>query len=219
MTFTSNKLRGEIRLTAGWISPPILRQATLEGCARLDLGPIHWPRVSGSALDFCHVGRLAEGSLQVKSIQVKSIQVERRMRLDEDQAQTRLVAHDHGVLCTMHPDRGVDAVPVVYAIDEEGFVGIPVDRVKPKASTRLQRQRNLETDPRATLLIEHWDADDWSRLWWVQVELRAVDDPTTARKDGLATRLAQRYPQYESQPFADILVLGIAGVTGWAAAS
>src|SRR5256885_5647014 len=51
---------------------------------------------------------------------------------------------------------------------EDGYVGVPIDRVKPKASLRLQRERNLEADPRATLLVEHWDRSDWSRLWWVR---------------------------------------------------
>ena len=98
------------------------------------------------------------------------------MRLAEDEARARLAAHDHGILCTVHAERGVDAVPVVYVVDDDGYVGVPVDRVKPKASSRLQRERNLETDPRGTLLVEHWDRDDWSRLWWVRAELRWQGD-------------------------------------------
>ena len=98
------------------------------------------------------------------------------MRLAEDEARARLAAHDHGILCTVHAERGVDAVPVAYVVDEDGYVGVPVDRVKPKASLRLQRERNLEADPRATLLVEHWDRDDWSRLWWVRAELRWQGD-------------------------------------------
>ncbi len=139
------------------------------------------------------------------------------MRLTEDEARSRLAGHDHGVLCTVHAERGVDAVPVAYAIDDDGYVGVPVDRVKPKASLRLQRERNLEADPRATLLVEHWDAADWSRLWWVRAELRWQGDAGAARAAGLAGRLAERYPQYRDQPFARVLVLRIVGVAGWAA--
>jgi PPOX class probable F420-dependent enzyme len=140
------------------------------------------------------------------------------MRLTEEDARARLAAHDHGVLCTVHPARGVDAVPVVYAVDEDGYVGVPVDRVKPKASLRLQRERNLERDPRATLLIEHWERGDWSRLWWVRVELEwQADGP--ARAASLAARLAGRYPQYRDEPFARVLVLRVVAVAGWAAAT
>src|SRR5580765_805711 len=119
------------------------------------------------------------------------------MRLAGDEARARLEAHDHGVLSTVHAERGVDAVPVVYAVDDDGYVGVPVDRVKPKASSRLQRERNLETDPRATLLVEHWDRDDWSQLWWVRAELRWSGDPDDGRGTALANLLAERYPQYQ----------------------
>jgi len=137
------------------------------------------------------------------------------MRLTEDEARTRLAAHDHGILCTVHAERGVDAVPVVYVVDGDGYVGVPVDRVKAKASSRLQRERNLEADPRGTLLVEHWDRDDWSRLWWVRAELRFEGD--SGRDAALAARLAERFPQYADEPFDRVLVLRIAGVTGWKA--
>lgn len=139
------------------------------------------------------------------------------MRLAEDEARARLAAHDHGILCTVHAERGVDAVPVSYVVDDDGYVGVPVDRVKPKESSRLQRERNLEADARATLLIEHWDPGDWSRLWWVRVELRWEGDADADRAAALAVQLAGRYPQYRDQPFARVLVLRIVGVAGWAA--
>jgi Pyridoxamine 5'-phosphate oxidase len=137
------------------------------------------------------------------------------MKLDKDQALARLMAHDHAILCTVHAERGVDAVPVAYALDDDGYVGVPVDFVKPKASLRLQRERNLETDPRATLLAEHWDPADWTQLWWVRTELRWQADADPDRVADLAVRLAGRYPQYQDQPFARILVLRIVGITAW----
>lgn len=139
------------------------------------------------------------------------------MRLREDEARARLVTHDHGILCTLHPERGVDAVPVAYVVDEEDYVGVPVDLVKPKTSSRLQRERNLEADPRATLLVEYWDPDDWLRLWWVRTELRWQAEADAGRAATLAAGLARRYPQYREKPFARILVLRIVATTGWAA--
>jgi PPOX class probable F420-dependent enzyme len=138
------------------------------------------------------------------------------MRLADDEARARLAAHEHGILCTVHAERGVDAVPVVYAVDGDDYVGVPVDRVKPKASSRLQRERNLEADPRGALLVDHWDHDDWSQLWWVRAELRWQGEGA-ARAAALADQLAERYPQYRDQPFTRVLVLRIVGVTGWAA--
>lgn len=131
----------------------------------------------------------------------------------------RLLAHDRGVLCTVHPGRGVDAVPAVYATDGT-HVGVPIDRVKPKSSTRLQRERNLEADPRATLLVDHWDRDDWSRLWWVRAELRWIPEPGE-REEVLAALLIERFPQYhrhgDTAPFEKVLVFDLVDVVGWSA--
>ena len=138
------------------------------------------------------------------------------MRLGEDEARSRLAAHDHGILCTLHPERGVDAVPVVYVSDGAGHIGVPVDRVKPKASSRLQRERNLEADPRGTLLVEHWDREDWSQLWWVRAELRLRPE-AAGRAAALAGRLEERFAQYRGRPFDRVLVLQVVGITGWAA--
>lgn len=139
------------------------------------------------------------------------------MRLTEDEARARLAMPDHGILCTVHAKRGVDAVPVVYAVDADGHIGVPVDRVKPKSSTRLQRERNLAADPRATLLVEQWDPQDWSRLWWVRAELRWQGEVSPDRVRSLSALLAERYRQYRDEPFSRLLVLRIVGVTGWAA--
>jgi hypothetical protein len=138
------------------------------------------------------------------------------VRLGDEEALARLASHDHGVLCTVHAARGVDAVPVVYAV-VDGHVGVPVDTVKPKVSLRLQRARNLEADPRAALLIEHWDRRDWSRLWWVRAELHWRADAAADRTGALSAQLADRFPQYRSRPFADVLVLRIVDVHGWSA--
>ena len=53
------------------------------------------------------------------------------MRLADHEARARLASHDHGILCTVHAERGVDAVPVAFAVDDDGYVGVPIDRVKP----------------------------------------------------------------------------------------
>ena len=140
------------------------------------------------------------------------------MKLDAEQARARLAEHVHGVLATLHPGRGPDPQPVVYAVSDDGHVGVPIDRVKPKASTRLQREDNLLADPRASLLVELWDADDWSRLWWVRADLENVPDPPASLTGDLAARLARTVPQYADQPFHRIVVCRLVAVTGWAAA-
>lgn len=139
------------------------------------------------------------------------------MKLDPDEARTRLAAEVHGVLVTLHPERGPDPQPAVYALSEDGHVGVPIDTVKPKTSSRLRREDNLEADPRGSLLVEHWETEDWSRLWWVRAQLEHLPDPPTALTDELADRLARTVPQYADKPFHRILVCRVVAVTGWAA--
>lgn len=138
------------------------------------------------------------------------------VRLSEDVARSRLGEHVHGVFATLHPERGPDPQPVVYAV-HDGHIGVPIDRVKPKASSRLQREDNLAADPRGSLLIEHWDLEDWSQLWWVRAHTEHVPDPAQSLVDALADRLATTVPQYADKPFHRVLVCRIVGVTGWAA--
>jgi len=139
------------------------------------------------------------------------------MRLNEDEARSRLGAQVHGVFCTLHPQRGPDPQPVVYAVSADGHIGVAIDSVKPKASTRLQREDNLEGDPRGSLLIDHWDAADWSRLWWVRADVEHVDEPPSSLVDELADLLAHAVPQYADKPFHRVLVCRIVRVTGWSA--
>ena len=137
------------------------------------------------------------------------------MHLAADEALRRAIEADHGVLATLHEPRGADLVPACFAIDG-GWLAIPVDSVKPKGSTALGRIRNLERDPRATLLVEHWDPTDWSRLWWVRLLLirAAAPEEVVAR---LEAGLRGRYPQYATAPFVELLTFRIDHVGGWAA--
>lgn len=136
------------------------------------------------------------------------------MRLPLEECRRRLEAADHGVLATRHPERGVDAVPVCFAMVGDS-IGVPVDRVKPKASMRLQRDANLATDERAVLLVERWDPGDWSRLWWVRAHLARTEvDPAS-----LVVALQARYPQYRAAgSIAEVITFALIELSGWAGA-
>jgi PPOX class probable F420-dependent enzyme len=132
-----------------------------------------------------------------------------------EQCWARLRETSHGVLSTMHPERGVDAVPVVFAVVDDGLV-VPVDRVKHKRSTDLRRVRNIAGDPRCVFLADHYE-DDWTRLWWVRVHARAetlVDDDAETGRRALAARFA---PYRTRDAIAAVLLLRPTLVRGWAA--
>jgi hypothetical protein len=137
------------------------------------------------------------------------------VHLDKAEALRRAAGADHGVLATLHAGRGADLVPACFAI-EDAWAAIPIDSVKPKGSTALGRIRNLERDPRATLLVEQWDPVDWSRLWWVRLFLlRADAEPEVAER--LEGSLRSRYPQYAKARFVELLTFRIDHVGGWSA--
>jgi PPOX class probable F420-dependent enzyme len=119
----------------------------------------------------------------------------------------------HGSLGTVHDDRGVDLVPVVFVVHDERVV-IPIDTVKPKAGPQLQRLRNLLVDARAALLVDHYD-EDWATLWWVRVHGRAQEHPPT---DAQLAALARAFRPYrDPATIPAVIVLEPREVTGWAA--
>ncbi len=126
-----------------------------------------------------------------------------------------MAASTHGVLATVHPERGVDAVPVVFAM-ARGLIAIPIDTVKPKRHLQLARLENLRRDSRCVLLVDHY-ADDWSKLWWVRVHATAEMTPSPAPIPWIEA-LAARYPPYRRPgAVAGVVVLRPLAVTGWAA--
>lgn len=119
------------------------------------------------------------------------------------------------MLSTVHPQRGVDAVPVVLAVVDQGVV-LPLDTVKDKRGGTLQRVANVERDPRCALLADHY-AEDWSQLWWVRLHGRA----SLLSDDALPTAraaLAARYRQYEDpSSISGALLVRPERILGWAA--
>jgi PPOX class probable F420-dependent enzyme len=143
--------------------------------------------------------------------------MEAGMHLEREEALRRAAAADHGVLATLDKVHGASLVPACFAIAGDDLA-IPIDSVKPKGSTALGRVRNLERDPRAALLVEHWDPVDWTRLWWVQLLLVRTRE-TENRVVELERLLRERYEQYRDGPFVDILTFRIERVRGWEAAA
>jgi hypothetical protein len=141
------------------------------------------------------------------------------VRLTTADCWARMGEAEHGILCTTNASGAIDAVPTCLAVVGTRIV-TPIDTVKAKTTTELGRRTNLDRDGRATLLCEHWDSDDWSRLWWVRARL--VQDPrpvsvSVSDVDEYEAALRAKYLQYRSAEFAALLVFDVASVSGWAA--
>ncbi len=85
-----------------------------------------------------------------------------------------------------------------------------------KRSRGLRRLRDLAADPRAALLVDHYD-DDWSALWWV--ELRGTASTLESEAAGAALdALAARYPPYlHARPPGPVIAILPHRWTWWSA--
>ena len=116
-------------------------------------------------------------------------------------------------LATISPD-GPHLVPFVFAVVGERIVSA-VDH-KPKKTTDLKRLRNIEDNPRVSILADHYEAD-WARLWWVRADGIARIVPATERPAAIAA-LVDRYPQYEERrPEGPVIEIMVNRWSGWTA--
>ncbi len=84
---------------------------------------------------------------------------------------------------------------------------------KPKSTTNLKRLRNIERDPRVTLLAHEY-ADDWDALWWCRAEGNARIE------HAMPAELIDRYPAYSSHPpDGPCVAVTIERISGWQAGS
>ena len=97
-------------------------------------------------------------------------------------------------------------VPVCYALAQD-TIWIPVDE-KPKATTDLARLRNIERDPRVSLLFDRYD-DDWTRLAWVRVEGAARAFREGAEAPAALAALRERYAQYVDMGLEDLPLIAV----------
>lgn len=112
-------------------------------------------------------------------------------------------------LATVGPDGRPHLVPVVFAVHEDTIV-TAVDG-KPKSTARLKRLKNIESNPKISLLVDHYD-DDWSQLWWIRVDGRAT---ITENSDALR-QLRAKYTQYQQVPLdGPVIEISVDGVATW----
>jgi len=102
-----------------------------------------------------------------------------------------------GHLATTTTDGGPHVVPCCFVLRRTRLY-TAVD-AKPKSSGRLQRVRNLETNPAASLLVDHYE-EDWANLWWVRIDGTARIRVSGSERDAAFELLAAKYPQYRREP-------------------
>jgi PPOX class probable F420-dependent enzyme len=149
------------------------------------------------------------------------------VRLAPGECRRRFAGAPSARLATVTPDGDPHIVPIVFALLDpdpastgiEGAVIVTVVDAKPKSTTRLQRLANLEREPRASVLADHYD-DDWDRLWWVRADGTATISSDPADLAAAVAAIARRHPQYlTAPPPGPAITITVHRWTGWAAGS
>ena len=113
----------------------------------------------------------------------------------DDAVRAFIAAQPVARLATIDDAERPHVVPVCFALVEDRLYSV-VDE-KPKRSTRLQRLRNIEARPSATLLFDVY-RDDWDELAWVMVRGSAQILEDGDEYDAALAALRERYPQYRA---------------------
>ena len=140
------------------------------------------------------------------------------LTLTPDEARRRFGTARVARLATIGPGGRPHLVPVTFALD--GDLIYTVVDAKPKTTANLRRLRNIDADPRVTVLADHYE-DDWDRLWWARADGTAAILGRLAPTADVAAPLellAARYPRYRADPPAGPLIrIQVDRWTGWAA--
>ena len=135
--------------------------------------------------------------------------------IDPDRCRSLVAEARVGRLATVTDEGAPHVVPCCFVVIG-GTICSVVDG-KPKSTTQLKRLDNIRANPRASLVVDHYD-DDWSQLWWVRVDGPAQLVEQVDEYELAVDALVAKYPPYrESRPDGPLLAIRIERLTGWSA--
>lgn len=108
--------------------------------------------------------------------------------MNEDELRAYLESRRRVILVTNGPDGWPHAVPMNYGIDTEG-------RVIMTSFARAQKVRNLERDPRATLLVESGETYAQLRAAMMRTEAEILREPEEVARHMRMIRAAEPLAQ------------------------
>jgi len=133
-----------------------------------------------------------------------------------------LASARRAVLATIAPDGQPRLVPICFVMDDtEPTLYTPIDD-KPKRDDdplALARVRDIEADPRVTILVDHWD-EDWTRLAWLRATGRATllqPERSSGQHAAVVAALRAKYPQYATHRLEErpLIRIELERVVGW----
>ena len=107
-------------------------------------------------------------------------------------------------------------VPIAFVVAGDTIYSA-VD-AKPKRTRALRRLANVRENPAVSVLVDHWDEENWSALWWARADGRGrVLDPEDPAARRAVDLLRERYPRQRAA--GEVLAVEVECWSGWAAAA
>jgi PPOX class probable F420-dependent enzyme len=129
-----------------------------------------------------------------------------------EEARARFAAARVARLATADAAGRPHLVPLAFAVAGDTIYSA-VD-AKPKRTRALRRLANVRANPQVSLLVDHWDEEDWSRLWWVRADGRGrVLDPEDPEARRAVELLRDRYPRQRAD--GEVLAVAVERWSGW----
>jgi PPOX class probable F420-dependent enzyme len=129
-------------------------------------------------------------------------------------ARARFAAARVARLATADADGRPHLVPIAFVVAGDTIYSA-VD-AKRKRSKALRRLANVRENPAVSLLVDHWDEDDWDRLWWVRADGEGrVLDPQEPEAIRAVELLRERYPRQRAN--GAVLAVDVVRWSGWTA--
>ena len=107
-------------------------------------------------------------------------------------------------------------LPVCFALLDNAVCFTIDEKPKKQPGKQLKRLRNLMENPKAALVVDHYE-EDWSRLGWVMIQGRADILEAGDTHDRAQSRLRERYPQLRTMLIdaLPVITIRIDHVSSW----
>jgi PPOX class probable F420-dependent enzyme len=137
------------------------------------------------------------------------------MNIEPQEMRRRLHEARVARLGTFAPDGRPHLVPCVFVFEGD-TIYTPIDH-KRKRTRRLQRLRNIEANPEAALLVDHY-SESWDECWWVRLRGRARILHGGDEYDHARALMMARYKQYsDAAQISPVIAIDIDEWVGWQA--